>query len=148
MPATTFGASVSRDINLLGRSSAHAWNLSKQTDALLALTYSMIDVNPAQHVGSSKQARTQYKWWNSAKHRQDITKQHEDSLMPRMPAMADATCALVAFDMLLEEVACTTIGNVVVVAAAAAGAGAATAGAGAGTPVAWLHTLSEPSLAW
>ena len=56
--------------------------------------------------------------------------------MPRMPAMADATCALVAFDMLLEEVACTTIGNVVVVAAAAAGARAATAGAGAGTPVA------------
>ncbi len=55
--------------------------------------------------------------------------------MPRMPAMADATCALVAFDMLVEEVACTTIGNVLV--AAAAGAGAATAGAGAGMPVAW-----------
>lgn len=48
--------------------------------------------------------------------------------------MADATCASLAFDMLVEEVACTTIGNVVV--AAAAGAGAATAGAGAGTPVA------------
>jgi len=62
--------------------------------------------------------------------------QHENSLMPRMPAMADATCALLAFDMLVEEVACTTIGNVVVAAAAGAGAGAATAGAGAGTPVA------------
>ena len=46
--------------------------------------------------------------------------------------MADATCASVVFDMVVEEVACTTIGNVV---AAAAGAGAATAGAGAGTPV-------------
>jgi len=38
--------------------------------------------------------------------------------------------------MLVEEVACTTIGNMVVAAAAGAGAGAATAGAGAGTPVA------------
>ena len=56
--------------------------------------------------------------------------------MFRMLAMADATCASVVFDMLVEEVACTTIGNVVVVVAAAAGAGAATAGAGADTPVA------------
>ena len=65
--------------------------------------------------------------------------------MPRMPAMADATCALLAFDMVVEEVACTTIGNVVVTAAA--GAGAATAGAGAGTPVASHNTMSERSLA-
>lgn len=51
-------------------------------------------------------------------------------------AMAASIWALLAFDMLLEEVACTTMGSVVVAAVAAAGAGAAAegAGAGAGTP--------------
>ena len=54
-----------------------------------------------------------------------------------MLAMAASIWALLAFVMLLEEVACTTMGSVVVAAVAAAGAGAAAegAGAGAGTPV-------------
>ncbi len=67
-----------------------------------------------------------------------------------MPAMAEATCALVALDMLVEEVACTTIGNVVVAAAAGAGAatagaGTATARAGAGMPVAQNTHCQSPA---
>ncbi len=114
----------------------------------MALTYSTIDVNPAQredphtiqlmHLSSAQHSTAQHSTaqHSTAQDRQDIGEEHADSLMFRMLAMADATCASVVFDMLVEEVACTTIGNVVVVVAAAAGAGAATAGAGAGTPVA------------
>ena len=62
--------------------------------------------------------------------------------MLRMLAIAVSMPAVLVLDMAPDEVACTTMGRVVVVAEGA-GAGADGAGAGAGIPVNGLHDKGQ-----